>query len=399
MARAFLLVLDSVGVGGAPDADRYGDAGANTIGHVAAARAAAGRTFSIPNLLGLGLGHACELASGSFPASLARSERLTGQWGCATERARGKDTPSGHWEIAGLPLTYEWHRFPDTVPCFPADFSEALVDRCGLPGLLGNRHASGIEIIETLGAEHLATGKPIAYTSVDSVIQIAAHETAFGLGRLYDVCAVARRLADPLNVGRVIARPFVGGDRSTFARTANRRDYAVPPPGPTLLDRADAAGRAVVTVGKIADIFAHRATGRVLKAPDNDGLLDRTLEAAAELADGGFLFANFVDFDTVYGHRRDADGYAAALEAFDRRLPEFAQSLEPGDLAVITADHGCDPGFRGTDHTRERVPVLAFGPGMPSRSVGIRDSFADIGQTVAAHLGLKPLPHGTAWEI
>ena len=399
MARAFVLVLDSVGVGGAPDADQYGDAGANTVGHVAASRATAGRAFSIPNLLGLGLGHACELASGSFPAGLSRTARLTGLWGCATERARGKDTPSGHWEIAGLPLAFEWHRFPDTVPCFPAEFTEALVDRCRLPGLLGNRHASGIEIVETLGAEHLATGKPIVYTSVDSVIQIAAHETAFGLDRLYEVCTVARRLADPLNVGRVIARPFIGSDRATFARTPNRRDYAVPPPGPTLLDHADAAGRAIVTVGKIADIFAHRATGHVLKAPDNAGLFDRTVEAAEGLADGGLLFANFVDFDTAYGHRRDADGYAAALEAFDRRLPEFSQALKPGDLAIITADHGCDPGFRGTDHTRERVPVLAFGPGIVPRSVGIRDSFADIGQTVAAHLGLKPLPHGTAWEF
>ena len=398
MARAFLLVLDSVGVGGAPDAARYGDEGANTLGHVAGSRAAAASPFRIPHLLDLGLGHSCELASGNFPAGLSRPQRLKAQWGCATERARGKDTPSGHWEIAGLPLALDWGYFPNTVPCFPAGFTETLIRRCRLPGILGNRHASGIEIIETLGAEHLATGKPIVYTSVDSVIQIAAHETAFGLDRLYEVCAVARELADPLNVGRVIARPFIGSDPATFARTPNRRDFAVQPPGPTLLDHAAAAGRAIVTIGKIADIFAHRATGQVLKAPDNDGLFDRTVEASLDLAGGGLLMANFVDFDTVYGHRRDADGYAGALEAFDRRLSEFFEILQPGDLAVITADHGCDPGFRGTDHTRERVPVLAFGPRIEPRPLGIRDSFADIGQTVARHLGLEPLPHGTAWN-
>ena len=233
----------------------------------------------------------------------------------------------------------------------------------------------------------MRTGKPICYTSADSVFQIAAHEETFGLARLYEVCAIARRLVDPLSIGRVIARPFVGAAAADFTRTANRRDYAVPPPAPTILDLATAAGRDVITVGKIGDIFAHRATGRVLKAAGNAALFDRTIEGAHALADGGFLFANFIDFDTIYGHRRDVAGYAAALESFDRRLPELDAILRDDDLVILTADHGCDPTFRGTDHTREQAPVLAYGAAPPG-SIGARASFADIAASVARHLDL-----------
>ena len=237
-------------------------------------------------------------------------------------------------------------------------------------------------------------GNPICYTSADSVFQIAAHETAFGLDRLYEVCEIARRLVDPLNIGRVIARPFVGNDRSDFKRTANRRDYAVPPPEPTLLDRAVAAGRRVIAIGKIGDIFAHRGISEVMKAPSDNALFDAMLAAVDKAKDGDLVFANFVDFDTLYGHRRDIPGYAAALEAFDRRLPELEARLRPGDLVVITADHGNDPTFRGTDHTREHVPIVAFGPGIAGGVAGRRDTLADIGETVAAHLGLAPGRHG-----
>ena len=394
MPRAFILVLDSVGVGGAPDAGQYGDAGADTVGHIAeaCARGEGDRPglrrgpLALSHLARLGLGEACRLASGRVPPNL-QAGPLRGRYGCAAEASHGKDTPSGHWEIAGCPVRVDGGYFPNTTPCFPPDLVEALCREAGLRGILGDRHASGTEIIAALGEEHMRTGKPICYTSADSVFQIAAHEKAFGLSRLYEVCLIARGLVDRLNIGRVIARPFVGAAAADFTRTANRRDYGAPPPAPTILDLATAAGRDVITVGKIADIFAHRATGRVLKAAGNDALFDCTIEGASGLADGGFLFANFIDFDTLYGHRRDVAGYAAALESFDRRLPELDAVLRADDLVIITADHGCDPTFRGTDHTREQAPVLAYGAAPPG-SIGARSSYADIAASVASHLGL-----------
>jgi phosphopentomutase len=270
----------------------------------------------------------------------------------------------------------------------------AFCAHASLPGILGNCHASGTEIIARLGSVHMTTGQPICYTSADSVFQIAVHEETFGLDRLYEICTVARRLVDPLNIGRVIARPFVGTAEEGFRRTANRRDYSVPPPQDTVLDLAEQTDRDIVSIGKIADIFSHGATGLNKKAASNDALFDRTLEGCDQLHDGGLLFANFVDFDTVYGHRRDVIGYAAALEAFDRRLPELLTRLKPDDLLVITADHGCDPTWTGSDHTREQVPVLVVcGKEMPA--IGRRFGFADIGATVARHLELPPLLHGT----
>ena len=250
---------------------------------------------------------------------------------------------------------------------------------------------------QELGAEHIRTGKPICYTSADSVFQIAAHETHFGLERLYEVCEIARQLCDPLNIGRVIARPFVGETPETFKRTANRRDYAVPPPEPTLLDRLTEAGRTVISVGKIGDIFAHRGTGTILKAPNDMALVDRTLEAASQAGDGDLVFANYVDFDTLYGHRRDVAGYAAALEAFDARVPELLSVMRDGDLMLFTADHGNDPTWRGTDHTREHVPIVGVQNGQAGKAIG-RRGFADIGETVAAHLGLPPGKHGRVFS-
>jgi phosphopentomutase len=329
MPRALILVLDSVGIGGAPDAALYGDEGANTVGHIAEACASAkakgrsGGPIALPNLVRLGLGEACKLASHRAPPGLEQRAAPVGRYGCAAEMSKGKDTPSGHWEIAGVPVTFAWGLFPQTQPCFPPELIAELCRRADLPGVLGDRHASGTQIIAELGLEHMRTGKPICYTSADSVFQIAAHEGAFGLERLYAVCAVARELVDPLRIGRVIARPFTGTRAEDFRRTGNRRDYSVLPPAPTILDRATAAGRDVITVGKIADIFAHSGTGRVLKANGNAALFARTLEGASLLADGGLLFANFIDFDSEYGHRRDPAGYAAALESFDRRLPEL----------------------------------------------------------------------------
>ncbi|MBN9273069.1 MAG: phosphopentomutase, partial [Mesorhizobium sp.] len=293
---------------------------------------------------------------------------------------------------------FDWGYFPLTLPTFPSELTRAIIGEGGLPGILGDCHASGTEIIDRLGQEHIRTGKPICYTSVDSVLQIAAHEQHFGLERLYEFCATVRRLVDPLRIGRVIARPFVGETAATFQRTHNRRDYAVPPPEPTLLDRLTAQGHRVIAVGKIGDIFAHRGISEVRKAPGNMAMFDKALGAMDDAADGDLVFANFVDFDTEFGHRRDVAGYAAALEAFDRRLPEAFSRLKPGDLLILTADHGNDPTWRGTDHTRERIPVIGIGPGLRGGAIGLRATFADIGETVAEHLGLAPGRHGSSFH-
>jgi phosphopentomutase len=394
MPRALILVLDSVGIGASADAAAYGDAGSDTLGHVAAWFAKAGRPLRLPNLVALGLGEAARASTGRLPEGLETQSPPTGRYGYGVETSKGKDTPSGHWEIAGVPVAIDWGYFPQTIPCFPADLTSALIRDGGLPGILGDKHASGTEIIAELGEEHVRTGKPILYTSADSVLQIAAHEQAFGLERLYALCLIARRLCDPLGIGRVIARPFIGTGAADFARTGNRRDFAVPPPAPTILQIAAEAGRQVITVGKIGDIFAHVGTGEVLKATGNAALGDRTLEGLDRLAEGGLLMTNFIDFDSLYGHRRDPQGYGEALMAFDAWLPMLQQRLKPGDLVVITADHGCDPTFKGSDHTREHVPILSFGPGLPAGAIGRRESFADIAAAVARHLGLPP-PGGT----
>jgi phosphopentomutase len=400
--RAVVLVLDSVGIGSAPDAALYGDEGSDTLGHIAdfCARGDADNgtragPLALPNMVRLGLGEACRLAGGRVPPGLESPPKLTGRYGAAREISKGKDTPSGHWELAGVPVAFDWGYFPRTRPCFPKHLIAELCRHAALPGILGDCHASGTEIIAEFGAEHMRTLRPICYTSADSVFQIAAHEEAFGLERLYDVCEIARELVDPLNIGRVIARPFRGSSPADFKRTANRRDYSVPPPSPTLLDNATMDGRDVVTIGKIADIFAHSGTGRVFKADGNNALFEGTLEAFETVADGGLLFANFIDFDSVYGHRRDPIGYAKALEDFDVRLPRLMEKLRDGDLLVITADHGCDPTWHGTDHTREQVPVLVWSNSLAPGSLGRRDTFADVGASLAAHLDLPPMSAGT----
>lgn len=396
--RAIVAVLDSFGIGSAPDAGRFGDAGANTFGHIAGACAGGklGRgPLYVPNLLSLGLGLAAHEADPAVAAP--PSGKITGRYGAAAELSKGKDTPSGHWEMMGLPVEIDWGYFPRTVPTFPAALTHALIERAKLPGILGNCHASGTVIIETRGAEHIATGRPICYTSSDSVFQIAAHETHFGLARLYEVCEIARQLVDGYHVGRVIARPFLGERPGEFKRTANRHDYATPPHRPTLLDIAKAQGRAVIGIGKISDIFAGSGVTQSLKADGNQQIFDTLMDCTKIAPDGAIIFANFVDFDQSFGHRRDVPGYAGALEEFDARIPELQAALRPGDLVVFSADHGCDPTWSGTDHTREYVPILAFGPEIPPGPMGIRKTFADIGQSIAKHLGLEPLPVGTSF--
>ncbi|MEI5667615.1 phosphopentomutase [Bosea sp. CCNWLW174] len=405
MARAILIVLDSVGCGGAEDAATYGDEGSDTLGHIAQA-CAQGRgdreglrkgPLHIPNLARLGLSHACEASTGKPLAGVARPAAPQGRYGYGVEISQGKDTPSGHWEIAGCPVPFKWGYFTALENTFPPDLVAAIIREGALPGILGNKHASGTAVIDELAEEHISTGKPICYTSVDSVLQIAAHEEHFGLERLYALCKRVRVLVDPLRIGRVIARPFIGTTETGFTRTGNRKDFAIPPPDETILDRLAAKGRSVVTVGKIGDIFAHRNTGEEIKPFGNAAMFAAALEAFERLPDGGFCFVNLVDFDTEYGHRRDIPGYAAALEAFDRNLPELEALLLPGDLAVITADHGNDPSWPGSDHTREHVPILAFGPDVPAGLLGRRESFADIAATLGEWLTLGAIGPGRAW--
>ena len=404
MTRAIVLVLDSFGIGGAPDAHQFGDAGADTLGHIAAA-CAHGQCdgvdrkgpLALPNLARLGLFHAHRESTGAWAEGVEVPPEVIGAYGHAQEISSGKDTPSGHWEIAGVPVRFDWGYFLDRDESFPPELLEALIREGDLPGVLGNCHASGTEIIARLGEEHLASGKPIVYTSGDSVFQIAAHEEMFGLERLYALCEAARRLLEPYNIGRVIARPFVGRSANDFARTANRRDYSVEPPAPTVLQKLVDEGGEVVAIGKIADIYAHCGVTRTVKASGHDALMEATLAALDEADERSLIMTNFVDFDTLYGHRRDVAGYAAALEAFDARLPELLAKLRTDDLLVLTADHGCDPTWHGTDHTREQVPVLALGAGLAPGYLGARETFADIGQSLAAHLGLASLADGKSF--
>lgn len=398
--RTIILMLDSLGIGACEDAEKFGDTGANTLGHIAeycaAGDADQGREgiLKIPHLTQLGLAHACAGASGVFPEGLNAQIMPVAAYGYAKELSSGKDTPSGHWEMAGAPVLFDWGYFSDRENSFPQELLQALVEQADLPGYLGNCHASGTDILDRLGEEHMASGKPIFYTSADSVFQIACHEETFGLERLYDLCLLARRLLEPYNIGRVIARPFVGDKAGSFKRTGNRHDYAVEPPIPTLLDRMKAAGGHVISIGKISDIYAGCGITEAYKATGLEELWDVTLEQVKQAPDQSIIFTNFVDFDSSYGHRRDVPGYAAALEYFDTRLPELLTLLEPSDRVVITADHGCDPIWSGSDHTREHVPVIFYGDTVVPQNLGLRDTFADIGQTIAAYHELPALEYG-----
>jgi phosphopentomutase len=390
MARALLVVLDSLGIGAAPDADRFGDAGADTFGHILQTCAPV-----LPNLRALGLHAAHALAHGHEPAAHECPDPAA-TWAAMREQSTGKDTTSGHWEMCGVPVQFDWGYFTAHEQSFPAALLDALIARAGLPGVLGNCRASGTEILQRLGAEHIASGKPIVYTSADSVFQIAAHETHFGLDRLYRVCEIARELVDDYRIARVIARPFVGEDASSFKRTGHRHDYAVPPVAPTVLDALVAAGKQVIAIGKVSDIFAGQGISQSIPASGLDALIDTTIRTFRDAPDGTLVFVNLVDFDSEYGHRRDVAGYAAALERFDARLPELLAERGLDDLMLFTADHGNDPTWPGSDHTRECVPLLAVGLELRPGKAGMREGFADLGQTIAQHFGLAPLAHGRA---
>ncbi|MGJ8616170.1 MAG: phosphopentomutase [Sulfitobacter sp.] len=393
MARAFLVVMDSVGIGGAPDADTFfngdvPDTGSNTLGHIAQACAAGlandGRKgpLHLPHLSALGLGSALELASGMTISDL--NAEVQGTWGAATEVSRGKDTPSGHWELAGLPVPWEWHYFTDTENSFPPDLLQLVADAAGTAGILGNCHAPGTAIIERLGAEHIRSGWPICYTSADSVFQIAAHEEHFGLEQLLALCEAVAPHLHKMKVGRVIARPFVGDAENGFTRTQNRHDYAMPLPKPVLTNWVQDAGGDVHAVGKIGDIFSMQGIDDVRKGADAV-LMGYLTDLVRDAAAGSLTFANFVEFDSIYGHRRDVSGYARALEWFDVEIGKVIAMLRPGDMMVLTADHGNDPTWVGTDHTRERVPVLVAGVGQGELG---QIGFRDVAVMVADHLGV-----------
>lgn len=388
MARAFLIVLDSVGCGGAPDAHAFfngdlPDTGANTLGHIIAQHG-----LNVPNMDALGLGAAVRLSTGIETPGLAAQP--IGKWGVAREVSLGKDTPSGHWELAGLPVPWEWTYFPDQTPSFPPEVTQALCRAAGTEGILCNAHSNGVKVINDFGEEHLRTGQPICYTSADSVLQIAAHEEAFGLERLLDMCRAVAPMLHDMRVGRVIARPFLGSSPADFKRTANRRDFAITPPAPVLSNWVQDAGGKVHGVGKIGDIFSMTGIDTSVKGRDVD--LMQALDALAETAEqGDLIFANLVEFDTDYGHRRDIAGYAAALERFDLWLGQFLPRLGPDDLLILTADHGNDPSWPGTDHTREQVPVLAYGAGVGE--IGLC-AFSDVAASIAAHLGAEATGSG-----
>ncbi|WP_163833184.1 phosphopentomutase [Spartinivicinus ruber] len=403
MKRALILVLDSFGIGATADAEKFGDIGADTLGHIAEAcangSASDGRNgpLSLPNLSKLGLMHAAKGSTGQFPLGVETNIELIGAYGHAKELSSGKDTPSGHWEIAGVPVLFDWGYFSAQQQSFPPELLEKLIERGKLPGVLGNCHASGTTIIQQLGEEHIKMGKPIVYTSADSVFQIACHEESFGLERLYELCEIARELCNEYNIGRVIARPFVGDHPDNYNRTGNRRDYAVPPPAPTVLDKLATAGGEVISIGKIADIYAHQGITQKVKATGLDALFDATLAEMDNTGNNSIIFTNFVDFDSSYGHRRDINGYACALEYFDQRLPELLNKMQAEDILIITADHGCDPSWPGSDHTREHIPVLVYGQSIPAQDLGQRETFADIGQSLARYFNLTPMEYGTSF--
>lgn len=386
--KVVLIVLDSVGIGEAPDAGTYGDAGSATLPHIS--NAVGG--LELPTLQKLGLGNIPQLLPNGLPIyGCPAVEKPLASYGAMQEISKGKDTITGHWEICGLEINPAFHNFPLEYPAFPIGLIEAFEKETGRP-IIGNKAASGLAILDEFGEEHMRTGAWIAYTSADSVIQLAAHTEVIPLDELYEGCRIARRLSDPLNVGRVIARPFIGKP-GAFERTEDRRDYAYTPKEPLITERLVEAGIPVYAVGKIEDIIAHRGITESVHS-GNTANSQKAVEQFLKREGDGFIFANFIDFDMLYGHRRDPAGYAAALKQTDDWLADFLPTLQNDDVLILTADHGNDPTFKGTDHTREFVPLLSYQPNRSGTCLGIRQGFYDIAQSLASRHRLPPLPRG-----
>lgn len=397
--RFITVVLDSFGIGALADAVKFGDAGSNTLGHIDEYCHENGLSFNIPHMLQLGLGKAYQMVNGKTLFTDNNTYPITGFYGAGQEISSGKDTTSGHWEMGGCPVTFDWGYFTNLKNSFPQDLLNKIISRSGIPGYLGNCHASGTTIIAELGEEHLKTGKPIFYTSADSVFQIACHEKIFGLENLYKLCQIAREELEPYNIARVIARPFSGETTSNFARTPNRKDFSLLPNSKTVLDICKENGGEVVAIGKIGDIYAHQGTTVEIKASGVQDLINQTIKAVETYNQKpGFIMTNLVDFDMNFGHRRNIIGYKEALEYFDSRIPDLIASLGPNDVILFTADHGCDPTWSGSDHTREHIPIFGYYQGK-ELNIGVRKTFADIGQTVANYLQLPSLAYGTSFLI
>lgn len=392
--RAIIMVLDSFGLGALPDADKFGDVGSDTLGHIDEYAKKNNLEFNIPNLLKIGLGNAYNVVNKKRLHTDKQDYTLNGSFGACLELSSGKDTTSGHWEIAGSPVLFDWGYFSDLKNSFPKELLENIIKKSGITGFLGNCHASGTDIIRDLGLEHIKTGKPIFYTSADSVFQIACHEEYFGLEKLYKLCELVRTELEGYNIARVIARPFVGEEPENFTRTSNRHDYSVLPNNKTLFDICLENGGKTVAIGKIGDIYAHQGTQVEIKANGLEDLCEKTILAITEHhEDKTFIMTNLVDFDMLYGHRRDVIGYKNALETFDKILPKIIAALSDDDILILTADHGCDPTWPGSDHTREHIPFLMY-HNNNLKTLGIRQTYADIGQTVAKHLNLPALQVG-----
>lgn len=395
--RVIVMVLDSFGIGYLPDADKFGDTGSDTLGHIDKYCSDHNIDFNIPNMLKLGLGKAYTNVNNKKLAADNGDYEIIGIHGACKEKSSGKDTTSGHWEIGGCPVMFDWGYFTSHDNSFPQELLDKIITRSGINGYLGNCHASGTTIIAELGDEHIKTGKPIFYTSADSVFQIACHEEHFGLDNLYKLCKIVREELEPYNIARVIARPFTGDNSTNYARTKNRKDYSVLPSAPTILDVCKENGGEVVAIGKIGDIYAHQGTTVEIKASGLTELTDKTIESIKTYTNKPtYIMTNLVDFDMNFGHRRDVLGYKEALEYFDTRLPELISSLNENDVLLFTADHGCDPTWSGSDHTREHIPVFGYHKGK-ELNIGIRDTFSDIGQTIAKHLDLPKLAFGQAF--
>ena len=393
MKRVIWLVLDSFGIGNADDADKFGDIGADTLGNIAK-----NYDLDIPNLTSLGLTKAYELNNNKTIKLKNKTELLKGTfYGAAKEKSEGKDTLSGHWEMAGVVMNVDMKHFDEKIPVFPKEMIEEIKEKGNIEGILGDRHAGGIEIIDELASLHVKTNKPIFYTSADSVIQIAVHEESFGLERLYALCEVVREITNKYNVGRVIARPFIGDEKNGFARTKNRKDYSLRPNGDSILEIAQKSNKEVIGIGKIYDIFGGHGITQKKLAYKLDGLMDETIKQMNELKKDGIIYTNFVDFDMEWGHRRDVKGYAKGLEYFDARLPEIIKNLKENDLLILTADHGCDPTFKGSDHTRENIPIFGMLKNSNINEIGIRDSFTDMSTTIAEHLDLPSTKLGKSF--
>lgn len=400
--KVVILLFDSFGVGDAPDAHDFGDIGSDTFGHIVDHFKNNGMPIRLPNLSKKGLKAAAEHSRGE---PLSQNVATDGdviensKYGYCAELSKGKDTPSGHWEIAGVPVLFDWYYFKPNSKgsCFDTKFIDKLLLEADIPnGFIDAGHASGTEVLKQYGCESCVTKKPIIYTSGDSVFQIAAHEDYFGLDKLLEICKVARRLLDEMDmvVGRVIARPFIGESSDEYERTGNRRDFSILPPSKTLLDNLCDAGGEVISIGKISDIYAEQGISKKVKATGLKDLFDKTIAEYDVAKSNSLIFVNFVDLDSSFGHRRDPKGYGKALEYLDSRIPDLDNILDDSTIVIMAADHGCDPTAPGSDHTRESIPFLLWGKNIKSEFIGARDSFADIGQSIADYMGVKKLDYG-----